>query len=463
MSPLDRESQQGQVLVRTVEHRFGLRLIPALRSRLVETAQRLILAGAARSLAEVAAKMKVGSETDPVVAAMRNAASIGETFFFRGMSQLNHLVKAASEQIVPRRLEARAPLSIWSAACSTGEEAYTLAILFLERFPGLELRVSGTDMNPAAIEIARRGAYGSFSFRATTGLQKANSAGSLSRWCRPLVPDRWQVEPALQARVRFFELNLVKGALPDPSRGLAGVDIVVCRNVLIYIEPWEIPKLMRRISEASAAQTLLLLAPSECSAGSHLPDYQDRGLGLYARDRTAAAVARARPSRPAVVPARTPPTRSALPAKRAEPDPGPVPTPIPQARPASDANPLAEALTLADRGQLPEARAVLNQVLASSPATSVAHCLLGQILATEQRYGEALECYRRALFHDRSLVAAELGSAQVSRRLGNAEAALAHLARCRRLLESTDGDAVVDVLALPVSVVRRLVEAETNG
>jgi chemotaxis protein methyltransferase CheR len=148
-----------------------------------------------------------------------------ETYFFREQYQLD----AFRFEILPELLE-RQPrgrrLSIWSAGCSSGEEAYTIAMLILEtgKFGGWDIRVFGSDISKRVLATARKGVYGSASFRSTDPrLQR--------RWFRE-VDGKHQVRDEVRQLVSFGQINLVE----DASVLLGDVDVIFCRNVLIYFD-----------------------------------------------------------------------------------------------------------------------------------------------------------------------------------------------------------------------------------
>jgi chemotaxis protein methyltransferase CheR len=149
-----------------------------------------------------------------------------ETYFFREMYQLD----ALRDEILPE-VHARAPrgkhLTIWSAGCSTGEEAYTAAILVLESglFADWEVRVFGSDISRRVLAIARKGAYGPSSFRGVDERLRR-------RWFRE-VDGKMQVREEARAMCSFGRLNLVD----DDQLSVVGeVDVILCRNVLIYFD-----------------------------------------------------------------------------------------------------------------------------------------------------------------------------------------------------------------------------------
>jgi chemotaxis protein methyltransferase CheR len=146
-----------------------------------------------------------------------------ETCFFREPRQL----RAFSEELLPllaREGAAERRLRIWSAGCSTGEEAYTIAILALRSglFAGWDVQVCGTDISRRALAAARAGRYRAEAFRAPESEQ-------LRPWFRPR-GDGWEVGPEARRLVSFGHHNLLDGGLPGPA------DAVFCRNVLMYFD-----------------------------------------------------------------------------------------------------------------------------------------------------------------------------------------------------------------------------------
>jgi len=132
----------------------------------------------------------------------------------------------------------RRRLQVWSAGCSTGEEAYTIAMLILESglfdpTQGWELRVHGSDLSKKCIAAARRGVYGSASFRATSDEARA-------RWFVPVgggpgasAPTQYGVAPAARALCHFAQMNL----LDEERTHLVGrCDVIFCRNVVLYFD-----------------------------------------------------------------------------------------------------------------------------------------------------------------------------------------------------------------------------------
>jgi chemotaxis protein methyltransferase CheR len=148
-----------------------------------------------------------------------------ETYFFREQYQLDAFRFEILPELLDRQPRGRR-LSIWSAGCSSGEEAYTIAMLILEtgKFGGWDIRVFGSDISKRVLAAARKGVYGRASFRSTDPhLQR--------RWFRE-VDGKHQVRDEVRQLVSFGQINLVE----DASVLLGDVDVIFCRNVLIYFD-----------------------------------------------------------------------------------------------------------------------------------------------------------------------------------------------------------------------------------
>lgn len=149
-----------------------------------------------------------------------------ETYFFRQDYQLNAFI----HEVLPRLVEANGPqgrLTVWSAGCSSGEETYTLAILLSESplLVGWKVRVLGTDLCVSNIEAAERGIYRDSSFRSTP---KHRLEQYFSK-----VEGGYSVNADLRRHVHFSVRNLMD---PTDVRSVGRVDVVFCRNVLIYFD-----------------------------------------------------------------------------------------------------------------------------------------------------------------------------------------------------------------------------------
>jgi chemotaxis protein methyltransferase CheR len=176
-----------------------------------------------------------------------------ETYFYREPYQLN----AFAREILPacaRTLQRERRLRILSAGCSTGEEPYTLAVLVRDSklFEGWDVEIVGADISRRCLAAARAGAYGEHAFRTP-------AAEPMRRWFR-LRGGKWVIDDAIRRMVRFTRENLLDpGALAAISR----VDVLFCRNVMIYFDVATRRPVLRRFHRLLRDGGWLLLGHSE--------------------------------------------------------------------------------------------------------------------------------------------------------------------------------------------------------
>ncbi|HIK48672.1 CheR family methyltransferase, partial [Thermosynechococcus sp. M55_K2018_012] len=179
----------------------------------------------------------------------------GESYFFRDQGQMTVLRECLLPDLIARHQQDRT-LQILSAGCSTGEEAYSLAILLKELLPdatGWQIRVVGYDLSQGAIAKAKAGVYGRWSFR---GLDS-----SLQKRYFQATGQGWEVVPSLREWVRFRCLNLLAPTEYDLLP--ASVDLIVCRNVFIYFDSGAIQQILQTFISLLRPQGYLLTGHTE--------------------------------------------------------------------------------------------------------------------------------------------------------------------------------------------------------
>jgi chemotaxis protein methyltransferase CheR len=182
------------------------------------------------------------------------ALTTNETYFFREQNQL----QSFREELLPllaREREKARRLRIWSAGCSSGEEAYTVAILVLESglFSGWDVEVFGSDISRKVIALARKGLYAKAALRDTP-------PELMARYFQREEDGRFQVKPQLKQMVSFGHMNL----LDERMLALVGrVDVVFCRNVMIYFDLPARRRLLRSFHAKLSEGGYLLLGHSE--------------------------------------------------------------------------------------------------------------------------------------------------------------------------------------------------------
>ena len=180
---------------------------------------------------------------------------VPETYFFRSPPQLRALDTVVLPDLVERARSRGRKLRIWSAGCSSGEEAYTLAMILTRLVPdrsGWDLKVLGTDISLNALAAARQGCYGA---RSVAPVEHDD----LHRFFTPLGAS-WRVGEQLRDLVDWRQHNLVSGC--EPFRP-GTVDLVVCRNVTIYFGRDTVRGVIDSFHRCLAPEGWLLLGPSE--------------------------------------------------------------------------------------------------------------------------------------------------------------------------------------------------------
>ncbi len=212
--------------------RTGLHFGPESRFTLERRLRERLTVLKLPSFAEYHHYLRFGTQADAEWDEAIDLLTTNETYFFREERQL----RAFQNEILPMLFQlarSRRRLAVWSAGCSTGEEAYTLGVLLhssslFAAEPGeakWDLRVYGSDIARRCVAAARRGVYAESSFRVTR--DEVRRAFFLER------PDGWHVSDAIRSMCHFGQMNLLDD---DRSRVFGKADAIFCRNVLIYFD-----------------------------------------------------------------------------------------------------------------------------------------------------------------------------------------------------------------------------------
>lgn len=192
-----------------------------VESRLLEVARKLGL----KSPSDVIGQLRNG--TNPVLkTAVIDALTTHETFFFRDQSVFD----ALQAEVLPNVIAANAAtkkLRIWSAACSTGQEAYSISLILREHFAALQgwnIQILGTDISDSVVDRARTGSYSQFE------INRGVPVRMLVKYFKQ-AGTQWTLDAATRGLARFQTCNLL-----GDIRMLGQFDIIFCRNVLIYFD-----------------------------------------------------------------------------------------------------------------------------------------------------------------------------------------------------------------------------------
>jgi chemotaxis protein methyltransferase CheR len=274
----------SRILAGLLEARTGQQLTMSRRWRIETVLQSLMRDRGIASLDQLVATLVAGREpalADAVVEALLN----NETYFFRDRLPFELLLGPALSRIERARAKEKG-ISIWCAGCSTGQEAYSLAMSFAdqkERWQGWTIDILGTDISRAAIEQARGGVYSQFE------VQRGLAVIQMMRWFDEFPGSAWRISRELQRAVRFEVHSLVEPP-PHPGR----FDIILCRNVLLYFSPATRRTAFGRLAEAGAERTVLMLGAGETVIGQTEAFASDPECrGLYLRSQAELPAARA--------------------------------------------------------------------------------------------------------------------------------------------------------------------------
>ena len=262
--------QDYEFLRKLLKERSGLDLSAdkqyLVESRLVPLARKAGLPG----ISELVAKMKNGDAV--MITDVVEAMTTNETFFFRDKIPFDHL----RDTILPALAQSRAnrrTLRIWSAACSTGQEPYSIAMCLKEKaamLQGWRIEIVGTDLSQEVLEKSKAGIYSQFE------VQRGLPIQLLVKYFAQ-IGEVWQLNSDVRGMVQYRQLNL----LQDFS-SLGKFDVVFCRNVLIYFDQETKAAIFERIAKIVEPDGMLMLGAAESVVGitDAFKPYPDK-RGLY--------------------------------------------------------------------------------------------------------------------------------------------------------------------------------------
>lgn len=412
--------------------------------------------------------------------------TVGETYFFRDRKLFEYLEKTILPARIRQGRKAGRRLRIWSAGCATGEEPYSIAILLRKLIRDIEnwnIALLATDINPVALAKAVKGIYGNWSFREVPARVK-------TVYFEEIEAGRYALHPEFRKLVTFSCHNLFEDPYPSLTNNTNAMDIIICRNVLMYFAPDRQREVVRRLCHCLVEGGLLILTPVEGSetlcrplVPLRLPGatvYRKANRGGAAPDETpfkepaffesgpprfqvseplpVPEVEKAGEGLSALPPLELPPAETVKSGTVSEEKPLPPPDPYGEAlaayekglhdiaetgitklladRPDSAAGLALLARIKANRGQLAEARELCVAAIAAEKLHPGFHYLLGMI---QQELGSAEEStasFKRAIYLEQNFVLAHFALGTVARRQGVSREAARHFANARAALRN---------------------------
>lgn len=437
--PLSPELRQG--FARLIEARLGL-AIAASREPLLDQA----LHDALEQLGEISSRVlleRLQRDDATAWSALTATVTVGETYFFREPAHFEFL-RALLGRAQPSSAR---PVRLWSAACASGAEPYSMAAIACEVFgPEARRRVEilATDINAQALAQARAGLYRAWYLR---DMDEATR----ERWFTH-EDGCWRVRPVLADMVRFAQLNLTE---PDDAAWPGSMDVIFCRNVLLYFSQTALEQTAQRLASALGPEGWLLVGPADPMLnGPGLALDTTPGFPAYRSAPDAGAVALpARRAAPARRTASTPPLAPARPPSRRQRrrTPGQPLRDVQRTRSTAAAvaeahaagpdasEALARAHALGDAGHIEAALATLDGALGGEPLAE-AYLLRAALRQAQGDHRGAIAEARRALLLDRTLAYAHFLAAGSHAALGERDHARRALRNARAILAMLTDD-----------------------
>ena len=205
--------------------------------------------------------------------------TINETYFWREPLSFEALENIIIPEMVEKKRNDDKRLRIWSAGCSGGEEPYSIAIAITKTIPDYQnwnISILATDINPRILAKANEGIYGSWSFRKVP-------QGFQERYFRKVSQNKFEIIPKIKKMVSFEYLNLAEDEYPSPLNNTNAMDIIFCRNVLMYFNQKRFRQVVDGLSRSLLNGGYLLVSSSELSS-QNFPGFKPvnlPGIVLY--------------------------------------------------------------------------------------------------------------------------------------------------------------------------------------
>jgi chemotaxis protein methyltransferase CheR len=349
--------------------------------------------------------------------------TIGETYFFRDLAVFAFLETRVLPELIQARRSTGRQLRIWSAGCCTGEEVYSLAIALRRLLPDIadwQVTLLGTDVNPQFLKKASEGCYTNWSFRGSPDSVRKESF-------QRMTDGSYQIVPAIKDLVTFGALNLAEDVYPSLLNDTNAMDVIFCRNVLMYFSTEQVGRVARKLYQCLVNGGWLFTSPTEVSSNlfPQFATVRTEGVIAYRRQEI--------PSAPAPSFAAPPKKAPARPVKPHRPAKATVVMEAPAIEP--DQTTLDLARRLANEGRLSDALAECDKVILGNKLIAPGHYLRGMILQEKGAFAEAREALRRALFLDHDFVVAHFALGNLTRQQGRPRDAARSLATARTLLQ----------------------------
>ena len=403
--------------------------------------------------------------------------TVGETYFFREKRTFEIFEEHVLPELTRLRRGGERQLRIWSAACCSGEEPYSIAISLRKTLPDFadwRLTILGSDINPRFLHKAAQGVFTEWSFRNTPAWLKARNFAKVGNGL-------WEIRPEIKRMVSFSHINLAEDIYPSLLNDTHAVDVIFCRNVLIYFAPEQVKRVVQNFYRCLTDGGWLVLSPSETShvLFAQFAPVNFDGAILYRKDSTRTAPADRRvaqleeappvffqpPPELAAAPGRMAPQvrepRALAESERAQSPPGAWDHALAlyaQGRYAETADTVAAlfssqpvepramalmARALANQGNLADALGWCDKFVAADKLNPGAHYLRASVLHEQGNLEEAVRSFKRVLYLDPDFVLAHFALGNLARNAGKLREADRHFEYALALARAQPHDGIL--------------------
>jgi chemotaxis protein methyltransferase CheR len=375
-----------------------------------------------------------------------DAVTIQETHFFRNLPQVDALRRDVLPDLLRRNRATGRPVTIWSAGCSTGEEAYTIAMLMVELLQEhgpYPVRIIGTDVSAAALDVARAGVYSGRTIQLA-------EPGAVNRWFDTVDDGSYSVTQRVRDLVQFQLQNLVIDEAPFAP---GDVDLIVCRNVTIYFGKETTTRLVGSFHRLLTIGGYLLLGHAETlwqisDEFSLLPVgeafiYRKDAAGPSRRGRQPLAASHTTASQPRRVMQNVLRVPGLRPRRAAPPPPAP---PLPATKLPSPVEDLLRAREALSAGNYAEAASLAERATAAHPLLVEGYIIEGRALSNQGDDDGAIVALRKAVFLDPGAAQAHFLLATTLSRVGDPNGAALSFASAAQTLPNASPETLAELL-----------------
>jgi len=385
--------------------------------------------------------------------------TVNETYFWREPEVFDALIEKILPELIDQKTGREKRLRIWSAGCSTGEEPYSLAIALRKAIPALKdwnITLLATDINPGILKKASAGVYGEWSFRNAPAWLK-------ERYFRRTQDGKYEINAEIKKMVAFAYLNLAEDIYPTPVNNTNAMDVIFCRNVLMYFVPSRGKQAAENLYKSLVSGGYFMTGACELSQ-TQFPQFSAvyfPGAIVYRKDDGGLNT-----------PGPLAPEAATGTFQNTVIQPGPEETSLSEVEnPGSPEDTRREALdlyargkyadvvktfnetpnvpvalavrALANEGKLSEALAECEKAILKEKLDPILHYLRASILQEQKREEDAVTSLKRALYLDPNLILAHFTLGNLMLKRGNAQNTNIHFRNALSLLDALKQDDIL--------------------